>query len=75
MSGDAVAAAAETRLLVSMRDVGEALAAAAAGADFIDLQEPNTGALGAVPLGTVRAVVTGLPRAGYAQTVSATIGD
>jgi uncharacterized protein (UPF0264 family) len=75
MSGDSVAAAAETRLLVSVRDVGEALAAAAEGADFIDLKEPNTGALGAVPHATVRAVVTALRRAGYEQTVSATIGD
>lgn len=34
MSGDAVVAGAETRLLVSVRDTGEPLAVASAGADF-----------------------------------------
>nr|WP_231497814.1 (5-formylfuran-3-yl)methyl phosphate synthase [Methylibium sp. T29-B] len=34
------------RLLVSVRNVEEALAAAAAGVDFIDLKEPSAGALG-----------------------------
>ncbi len=45
------------RLLVSVRSVDEARLAAAAGADFIDLKEPSAGALGALPLATVRAVV------------------
>ena len=64
-----------TRLLVSVRDADEALAAAAAGADFIDLKDPAAGALGGLPpsqverlVGLIRARAAGLP-------VSATIGD
>ncbi|WP_157269147.1 (5-formylfuran-3-yl)methyl phosphate synthase [Azohydromonas aeria] len=63
------------RLLVSVRDVREALAAAAAGADLIDLKEPDAGALGAVPLHVVHEVVQALRAAGHAQPVSATVGD
>lgn len=64
-----------TQLLVSVRNVTEALAAASAGADFIDLKEPDAGALGAVPLPTVREVVKALHDAGCTQPISATIGD
>jgi (5-formylfuran-3-yl)methyl phosphate synthase len=64
-----------TRLLVSVRDVGEALAAAAGGADFIDLKEPRAGALGGLPLPTIRAIVAALRAAGSRLPVSATIGD
>lgn len=64
-----------TQLLVSVRNASEALVAASAGADLIDLKEPNTGALGALPLPTVRAVVRALHRAGHEQPISATIGD
>jgi len=64
-----------TRMLVSVRDVGEALSAAAAGADFIDLKEPHEGALGGLPLETIRAVVAALRDTGATQEVSATIGD
>lgn len=46
-----------TKLLVSVRDVEEARTALEAGVDLIDLKEPNHGALGAVDLETVRAVV------------------
>ncbi len=63
------------RMLVSVRSVEEALAAAAAGADFIDLKEPSAGALGALPPATARAVVAalrGLPRR---PAISATVGD
>ncbi len=63
------------RLLVSVRDADEARAAAAAGADFIDLKDPAAGALGGLPpaqverlVAVVRVLATGLP-------VSATIGD
>jgi uncharacterized protein (UPF0264 family) len=64
-----------TQLLVSVRNVDEALSAAAAGADFIDLKEPRAGALGALPLDTIGAVVAALRDAGATQPVSATIGD
>lgn len=63
------------KLLVSVRSVEEALAAAAAGADFIDLKEPRAGALGALPLGTIRAVVAALRERRAAQPISATVGD
>jgi len=64
-----------TRVLVSVRSVTEACEAAAAGADLIDLKEPATGALGALPLATIRAIVSALRGAGMEQPISATIGD
>lgn len=63
------------RLLVSVRSVEEARAAARGGADFIDLKEPGQGALGGLPLPTIRAVVAALRSEGCALPVSATIGD
>lgn len=63
------------RMLVSVRSVDEALAAAVAGADFIDLKEPSAGALGALPLPTARAVVEALRRLPQRPLVSATVGD
>jgi len=63
------------RLLVSVRSADEALVAARGGADFIDAKEPGRGALGDLPLATVRAIVERLRDAGIAQPVSATIGD
>lgn len=63
------------RMLVSVRDAAEARDAALAGADFIDLKEPSTGALGAVDPAIIRASVAVLRRvAGHAR-ISATIGD
>lgn len=65
------------KVLVSVRSVDEALAAARAGVHFIDLKEPREGALGALPLPTIRAIVQALreqPRAA-GLTVSATVGD
>jgi len=44
-------------LLVSVRNVEEAAAALAGGADWIDLKEPLAGPLGAAPLDTAREVV------------------
>ncbi len=64
-----------TKLLVSVRNVEEALAAADGGADFIDLKEPRAGALGALPPETLRAVLAALRRQGSRLPVSATIGD
>ena len=63
------------RLLVSVRTVEEALLAADGGADFIDLKEPSAGALGGLPVATIRAIVAALREHGRGLPVSATIGD
>lgn len=63
------------RLLVSVRDPAEALAAAAAGADFIDLKDPAAGALGGLPLEEITTLVMILRRDFPALPISATIGD
>lgn len=58
--------------LASVTSVAEALAAIAGGADLIDCKDPASGALGGLPLETIRAIRAALPRA---IPVSATIGD
>jgi len=63
------------RLLVSVRSVDEAMLAAEAGADLIDLKEPGRGALGALPVATIAAIVAELRANHVALPVSATIGD
>lgn len=71
------------RMLVSVRDVPEALLAAHGGADFIDLKEPRDGALGGLPIATIAAIVGALREQGsclprrlpYRLPISATIGD
>ena len=63
------------RLLVSVRSVDEALLAAEGGADFIDLKEPGRGALGGLPVATIRTIVTALRERGIELPISATIGD
>ena len=63
------------KLLVSVRSVEEALLAASSGADFIDLKEPRGGALGGLPVATIRRIVEALRRHGAGLPVSATIGD
>lgn len=63
------------RLLVSVRSVDEAMAAARGGVDFIDLKEPGAGALGGLPIATIRAIVAALGTRRIALPVSATIGD
>ncbi len=63
------------RLLISVRSVEEALLAAEGGADFIDLKEPSAGALGGLPVATIRAIVAALRTHGSGLPVSATIGD
>ena len=63
------------RLLISVRSAGEALLAARGGADFIDCKEPKRGALGDLPVSTIRDIVERLRDAGATQPVSATIGD
>jgi uncharacterized protein (UPF0264 family) len=62
-------------LLASVRSADEAFDAAQAGAELIDLKEPNAGALGGVAPGEIARIVVGL-RARYAvRPISATIGD
>lgn len=64
-----------TALLASVRSEQEALAAARAGAELIDLKEPRTGALGGLPLADINRIAAAL-RAQYAvKPLSATIGD
>jgi uncharacterized protein (UPF0264 family) len=63
------------RLLVSVRSVAEACLAADGGADFIDLKEPLAGALGGLPVATIRAIVAALREHGSGLPISATIGD
>ncbi len=63
------------KILVSVRSVEEALLAASGGVDFIDLKEPSRGALGGLPLATIRSIVDALRRHGSRLPVSATIGD
>ncbi|KNZ33074.1 MAG: hypothetical protein AD742_08785 [Methylibium sp. NZG] len=63
------------RLLVSVRSIDEGLLAADGGADFIDLKEPSAGALGGLPVETIRAIVEALRARGCALPISATIGD
>jgi len=63
------------RMLVSVRDVPEALLAAQHGADFIDLKEPRDGALGGLSIDTIAAIVQALRAHGSRLPISATIGD
>ena len=67
------------RMLVSVRDVPEALLAAHGGADFIDLKEPRDGALGGLDPATIAAIVRALREQGSrlprSLPISATIGD
>ncbi|MCJ2080067.1 (5-formylfuran-3-yl)methyl phosphate synthase [Methylobacterium sp. J-090] len=60
------------RLLVSVRDADEALAAALAGADLVDAKDPVRGALGALPVETVHALVA---RVGARAVTSAVAGE
>lgn len=58
--------------LASVTGVEEAQAALASGADIIDCKAPDQGALGALPVETVRAIAGRLPPD---TVISATIGD
>jgi uncharacterized protein (UPF0264 family) len=46
-----------SNLLVSVRDLGEAVAARAGGADLIDVKEPSRGSLGRADEATLRGIV------------------
>jgi uncharacterized protein (UPF0264 family) len=61
-----------TGMLASVETLDEALLVLAAGADIVDLKAPSAGALGALPLDTVRGIVRAV---GGLRPVSATIGD
>lgn len=61
-----------TKLLVSVRDSQEALAALEGGADLIDVKEPHRGALGAADAEIIQAVVHAI--AGRVPT-SAALGE
>ncbi len=63
------------RMLVSVRDCAEALRAAEAEADYIDLKDPQAGALGGLATGTIREILGALQMLYPALAVSATIGD
>lgn len=63
------------RLLASVRDLGEALAAAEAGADLIDLKEPGAGALGALAPERIEQIVAVLRTRHPGLPISATVGD
>ncbi|MCC8396087.1 (5-formylfuran-3-yl)methyl phosphate synthase [Paraburkholderia sp. MMS20-SJTR3] len=64
-----------TALLASVRSAEEAFDAARAGAELIDLKEPNEGALGALPSVAIADIARQL-RARYpVKPISATIGD
>lgn len=65
-SGEAVS------FLASVASEAEALTCASLGADIIDAKNPSQGALGALPLETVRRIRTAVPAH---VPVSATIGD
>ena len=61
-----------TLFLASVRDAAEAELAIRAGADIVDLKDPDAGALGALPSATIEACVRAI---GGRVPVSATIGD
>lgn len=61
-----------TQLLISVRNVDEALLALAAGADILDLKDPGTGALGALDMPVTQAVLQAIDGE---MLVSATVGE
>lgn len=61
-----------TLVLASVASADEAQLALVAGAGLIDLKDPGTGALGALPASVIRAA---LERVAGRRTVSATAGD
>lgn len=60
------------RLLVSVMDVDEALAALSGGADVVDTKDPRTGALGALTDDAVRTIRAALPAG---TPLSVALGD
>jgi uncharacterized protein (UPF0264 family) len=60
------------RLLVSIRDVNEAVLAVGAGVDIVDVKDPDSGVLGQMASGTISAIVAAV---GNRYPTSATTGD
>ena len=60
------------KLLISVRSAEEALLAQESGADFIDLKDPEQGALGALDLAVTASIIAALNEG---CMISATIGD
>lgn len=65
------------QLLISVTTIEEADIALENGADIIDLKDPNRGALGALPISAIQAIVTHVKNKtqGSSRLTSATIGD
>ncbi len=61
-----------TQLLISVTSIEEAQIVLDNGADIIDLKDPSAGALGALPLALIKAIVAYV---NGQKPVSATIGD
>lgn len=61
-----------TKMLASVTSIAEAQLALDLGADIIDLKNPSEGALGALPLPTIRDIVGFVD---HRHIISATIGD
>ncbi|MDE1179168.1 (5-formylfuran-3-yl)methyl phosphate synthase [Paraburkholderia sp.] len=64
-----------TAMLASVRSSGEAFDAAQAGAELIDLKEPDHGALGGVRVDEIARIVLALRARFPVKPISATIGD
>lgn len=64
-----------TALLASVRSQDEALDAARAGAELIDLKEPRDGALGGLPAGEIERIAREIRACFPVKPISATIGD
>jgi dihydroneopterin aldolase len=61
-----------TQLLISVKNIEEAMIAVLAGVDIIDLKDPNLGALGALDLDSTREIVRKI----YGRAlISATVGE
>lgn len=65
----------KTQLLISVINLDEAQIALENGADLIDLKDPNTGALGALPTSVVQSVVAYVKQTHPSNLTSATVGD
>jgi len=63
------------RMLVSVRNVNEALQAAGFGVDYLDLKEPAAGALGGLDPERIRDILTAVRPRHPRLMISATIGD
>ena len=61
-----------TKLLVSVTNVEEALIALDASVDIIDLKDPNVGALGALPLSVIKEIVLAVNKR---AVISTTVGE